>query len=308
LPPTRPSVARGVRDLPPFRRGQAPARDGAGGASRDLHAHRMRARRALRDRANGRRFCQSYRGHIDGQRLAAEHDAMGGAGVRHAPAQELARRGDRAQPGPARGALVLAAGLRRLRFRRGDAARAQALHPHRGGAVRRQRNAAGGRLRVGAGRRASAAGDAGARIGCGRPSGVSGWHRFSSSPRRAKIFSTCFLPRRQRSLILREQGGAVRKVGLRLVAFAALSAGAALAGGRADAAAAAPRAIATDFALAEPAQFIYLPYGWAGAGWYWCGYGTYAGVGWGGSYGWNGWVVPRHYRAARVAHPYRFWP
>ena len=107
----------------------------------------------------------------------------------------------------------------------------------------------------------------------------------------------------------------MRKVGLRLVAVAALSAGAALAGGRADAAAAAPRAIATDFALAEPAQFIYrgkpycwYPYGWAGAGWYWCGYGTYSGVGWGGSYGWNCWVVPRHYRATRVAHPYRFWP
>jgi hypothetical protein len=117
----------------------------------------------------------------------------------------------------------------------------------------------------------------------------------------------------ERSLSLREQGGAVRKWGLRLVAVAVL--GAALAGGRADAAPAAPRAIAIDFARAEPAQFVYrgrpycwYPYGWAGAGWYWCGYGTYAGVGWGGSYGWNGWVVPRHYRAARVAHPYRFWP
>src|SRR6266702_3816246 len=109
LPPARPSVARGVRDLPPFRRGQAPARDGAGGASGDLHAHRMRAWRALCDRANGGRLCQSCRGHVDGQRLAPEHNAMGGAGVRHAPAQELARRGDRAQPCPARGALVLAA-------------------------------------------------------------------------------------------------------------------------------------------------------------------------------------------------------
>ena len=107
----------------------------------------------------------------------------------------------------------------------------------------------------------------------------------------------------------------MRKLALRLVTVAALGAGAPLAGVRADAAPAAPRAIAIDFALAEPAQFIYrgkpycwYPYGWAGAGWYWCGYGTYAGVGWGGSYGWNGWVVPRHYRAARVAHPYRFWP
>jgi hypothetical protein len=107
----------------------------------------------------------------------------------------------------------------------------------------------------------------------------------------------------------------VRKVALRLVSVAALGAAAALPGGRAHAAPVAPSAIATDLALAEPAQFIYrgkpycwYPYGWAGAAWYWCGYGTYAGVGWGGTYGWNGWVVPRHYRAARVVPPYRFWP
>jgi hypothetical protein len=145
---------------------------------------------------------------------------------------------------------------------------------------------------------------------------VSGWHRFFFARGAPKYFRhvSC-LQWRRRSLILREQGGAVRKLALRLVTVAALGAGAPLAGGPADAAPAAPRAIATDFALAEPAQFIsrgkpycWYPYGWAGAGWYWCGYGTYAGVGWGGSYGWNGWVVPRHSRAARVAHPYRFWP
>ena len=69
---------------------------------------------------------------------------------------------------------------------------------------------------------------------------------------------------------------------------------------------------ADGLALIEPAQFIHLgrpycwyPYGWAGAGWYWCGYGTRAGVGWGGAYGWNGWVVPRSYRAAGVAPGYR---
>jgi hypothetical protein len=68
-------------------------------------------------------------------------------------------------------------------------------------------------------------------------------------------------------------------------------------------------------ALAQPAQFIYLgrpycwyPYGWAGAGWYWCGYGTRVGFGWGGTYGWNGWIVPRSYRAARMPPGYRFRP
>jgi len=107
----------------------------------------------------------------------------------------------------------------------------------------------------------------------------------------------------------------VRKFVLRLVTVVAMGAGATLAGGRVHTAPIAPGAIAADVALAEPAQFIHrgklycwYPYGWAGAGWYWCGYGTYAGVGWGGSYGWNGWVVPRHYRAARVAPPYRFRP
>jgi hypothetical protein len=77
---------------------------------------------------------------------------------------------------------------------------------------------------------------------------------------------------------------------------------------------AAPRAIrSNDLALVAPAQFIHLgqpycwyPYGWAGAGWYWCGYGTQAGVGWGGGYGWNGWAVPRSYRAARAAPVHRF--
>src|SRR5262245_54489481 len=236
---------------------------------------------------------------------------MGGAGVRHAPAQELARRGDRAQPRPARGALVLAATVRPLRFCLGDAAGAQSLHPHRRGDVRGQRNAAGGRLRVGAGRRASAAGDAGSRIGGGRPSGVSGWRRFLRARSARKYFRhvSC-LQWGRRSLHSARTGGAVRKLVWRVVTVAALGAVAALAGGRADAAPGAPRAIATDFALAEPAQFIHrgkpycwYPYGWAGAGWYWCGYGTYAGVGWGGSYGWNGWGVPRPCRARAAARP-----
>jgi hypothetical protein len=109
----------------------------------------------------------------------------------------------------------------------------------------------------------------------------------------------------------------MRKRPLRAAAVAVLAASAALASGRVDAApVAAPnllRAAIDRLALAEPAQFIYLgrpycwyPYGWAGPGWYWCGYGTRAGFGWGGAYGWNGWVAPRAYGAMRVAPGYRF--
>jgi hypothetical protein len=65
--------------------------------------------------------------------------------------------------------------------------------------------------------------------------------------------------------------------------------------------------------LAQPAQFFHLgkpycwyQYGWAGPAWYWCGYGTRIGLGWGGVYGWNGWVVPRSYRAARMGPGQRF--
>jgi hypothetical protein len=32
--------------------------------------------------------------------------------------------------------------------------------------------------------------------------------------------------------------------------------------------------------------------GWRGPGWYWCGYGARRGFGWGGGYGWRGWVHP----------------
>jgi hypothetical protein len=140
---------------------------------------------------------------------------------------------------------------------------------------------------------------------------VSGWRGFLQAGGARNIFDMFITSNGGTFAHSARTGGAVRKLVLRLVTVAAL--GAALAGGRADAAPVAPGAIAADLALAEPAQFIHrgklycwYPYGWAGAGWYWCGYGTYAGVGWGGSYGWNGWVVPRHYRAARVAPPYRF--
>src|SRR5262249_21223639 len=120
----------------------------------------------------------------------------------------------------------------------------------------------------------------------------------------------------ERSLIPREQGGAVRKFVLRLVTVVALGAGAALAGGRVHAAPIAPGAIAGDVALAEPAQFIHrgklycwYPYGWAGAGWYWCGYGHSAGGGWGGGCGLKGWAgLPRLQRAAGHGAPYRVGP
>ena len=106
----------------------------------------------------------------------------------------------------------------------------------------------------------------------------------------------------------------MRKLVLRL-AIIAVVASATLAIPRVEAVPiAALRAVHADgLALTEPAQFIYLgkpycwyPYGWSGAGWYWCGYGSRAGIGWGGLYGWNGWVVPRRHRTARLAPGYRF--
>jgi hypothetical protein len=74
------------------------------------------------------------------------------------------------------------------------------------------------------------------------------------------------------------------------------------------------RAAIADLSMVEPAQFFHLgrpycwyPYGWAGPGWYWCGYGTRAGLGWGGGHGWNNWVVPRTYRAYRHHVPAYRW-
>jgi len=65
--------------------------------------------------------------------------------------------------------------------------------------------------------------------------------------------------------------------------------------------------------VVEQAQYIYLgkpycwyQYGWAGPGWYWCGYGTRTGVGWGGAYGWNAWELPRGYRALPAVPRYRY--
>jgi hypothetical protein len=39
-------------------------------------------------------------------------------------------------------------------------------------------------------------------------------------------------------------------------------------------------------------RYCWYPTGWHGAGWYRCGYRWRRGLGWGGVYGWQGWVVP----------------
>lgn len=48
--------------------------------------------------------------------------------------------------------------------------------------------------------------------------------------------------------------------------------------------------------VVERVQFIWLGHnycwydgGWNGPGWYWCGYGSRRGYGWGGAYGWHHW-------------------
>jgi hypothetical protein len=118
---------------------------------------------------------------------------------------------------------------------------------------------------------------------------------------------------------LRERlGRDMRKLVLRLASIAVLTAGAVLADARVDVEAmpvAASRALHAErfgaavhrvqfFHLGQP--YCWYRYGWAGAGWYWCGYGTQVGVGWGGAYGWNGWVVPRSQRAAGAARGSRY--
>jgi hypothetical protein len=50
----------------------------------------------------------------------------------------------------------------------------------------------------------------------------------------------------------------------------------------------------------ENVQYVYggrrhcwYPNGWKGPGWYWCGYGSRRGYGWGGPVGWNSWSYGR---------------
>lgn len=89
-----------------------------------------------------------------------------------------------------------------------------------------------------------------------------------------------------------------RTVGITCVAIAALSIVAAQ-GGPAQAVpvgAAGFRAAADDISAIERVQFLfggrnycfYLD-GWHGPGWYWCGYASRRGLGWGGPQGWHGW-------------------
>jgi hypothetical protein len=61
------------------------------------------------------------------------------------------------------------------------------------------------------------------------------------------------------------------------------------------------RAVADDIATVENVQFLFEGHrhcwyldGWHGPGWYWCGYRTRAGLGWGGPEGWQGWRREEH--------------
>src|SRR5207249_5101765 len=76
--PARPSAAPSVRDLHKLSRGETAAGDDASRAPGDLYAGRLRRRRALRHRAHGA-WLQYTRGrHLGGERLAAQHLAVGG--------------------------------------------------------------------------------------------------------------------------------------------------------------------------------------------------------------------------------------
>lgn len=40
-------------------------------------------------------------------------------------------------------------------------------------------------------------------------------------------------------------------------------------------------------------HYCWYPVGWKGPGWYWCGYASRVGFGWGGPVGWRGWSYRR---------------
>ena len=91
----------------------------------------------------------------------------------------------------------------------------------------------------------------------------------------------------------------MRKTSMLLALAATLAAGAM---GTALAAPALPGAdrAAEHLTLIDRAAYVYRGRsycfyldGWHGPGWYWCGYATRHGYGWGGGEGWRGW----HYRA-----------
>src|SRR5215831_1218976 len=115
--------------------------------------------------------------HRGGQRLAASGAILGGASQFRGAADDLDRRSGGAQPRAAGVIVELAAAVRARRFRLGDPARAQSVHPHGGRDVRGTRNPASGRLRDRGARHVAAHGDAGARArrSARRRRGVSGW-------------------------------------------------------------------------------------------------------------------------------------
>jgi hypothetical protein len=93
-------------------------------------------------------------------------------------------------------------------------------------------------------------------------------------------------------------------------ALAAIVGAGSLIAGAAEAAPAGPRSM-PGFNLVEKTQFVFggrnycfYTNGWRGPGWYWCGYASRRGHGWGGPSGWHGWrhggyrgghhVSPRH--------------
>jgi hypothetical protein len=49
-------------------------------------------------------------------------------------------------------------------------------------------------------------------------------------------------------------------------------------------------------------QYCWYPNGWRGPGYYWCGYASRRGFGWGGPAGWNGWRYDRGFRGDRGWH------
>src|SRR5262245_12519123 len=42
--------------------------------------------------------------------------------------------------------------------------------------------------------------------------------------------------------------------------------------------------------IVDGRNYCWYDFGWMGPGWYWCGYAWRRGLGWGGGYGFHGWV------------------
>jgi hypothetical protein len=50
-------------------------------------------------------------------------------------------------------------------------------------------------------------------------------------------------------------------------------------------------------------QYCWYNSGWNGPGWYWCGYASRQGIGWGGGSGWHGW----HWHSSWHSHSSEHW-